>query len=318
MIVDEEDENNVPFVYSPTDMLRHGLLFSGLTEKQINRSSLKRNIQRFTDHYGANHIVCAQIWEELQTTTIIEARVHPDHLCLKYFLMSMHALRNYPTESQREKEWNISPKTGRQWVWFYLEKIQALKAQKITWPVDNYGTDVWILTVDGIHSWYHETKKGEFSQDSEYYSHKYGKAGVGYELGIALSEPRLIWMHGPFKAGFGDRKTFQINNVGLRAKLRSLGKKCIADSAYYSKENRDVVSALNPHDYKVVKKFKTRALQRHEKFNGMLKVFGCLDGRFRHTLPKYKIMFEACAVICQYKMENGQALYDILVERMVE
>jgi hypothetical protein len=203
-----------------------------------------------------------------------------------------------------------------------LRKLQALKFQKIVWPTDNYGNDVWANTVDGVHSWYHETKKGEFSQDSEYYSHKFGRAGVMYELGISLSEPRLIWMNGVYKAGWGDKNVFQkgdknIYKMSLRDKLRAAGKKCIADSAYFSKEDEDTVSGQNPHDHKVVKKFKRRALMRHEAFNGMIKCFRCLDGRFRHTMERYAVMFESVCVICQYQMEHGSPLFDVLVPSMV-
>ena len=169
------------------------------------------------------------------------------------------------------------------------------------------------MTVDGIHSWYHETKAGEFGQDSEYYSHKFGKAGVMYELGISLSQPQLIWMSGPFKAGKGDKGVFQ---SALRDKLRAGGKKCIADGAYFSKEDEDVVCTQNPHDVRFVKKFKTRALMRHEKFNGLLKFFRCLDGRFRHSMKKYGVMFEATCVICQYQMEHGNPLYDVRTPTM--
>jgi hypothetical protein len=40
----------------------------------------------------------------------------------------------------------------RDWVWYFVEKIQALKEEKITWPED-YGKDLWIMTVDGTHCW---------------------------------------------------------------------------------------------------------------------------------------------------------------------
>jgi hypothetical protein len=45
--------------------------------------------------------------------------------------------------------------------------------------------------------------------DSYYFSHKYGKAGVNYELGILLTKTRLVWMNGPFKAGTNDMAVFK-------------------------------------------------------------------------------------------------------------
>ena len=53
---------------------------------------------------------------------------------------------------------------------------------------------------------------------------------------------------------------------------------------------------------------------RHESFNGMIKQFDCLVGRFRHPMGRYATCFEAVCVLCQYKMEMGSPLFDILVE----
>jgi hypothetical protein len=79
-----------------------------------------------------------------------------EHLKIEYFLMAMHHLKRYPTEVEREGMFDISSKWGRDKVWYYVEKIQALKAQKIVWPDDNFGDDIWVLTVDGTHCWLRE------------------------------------------------------------------------------------------------------------------------------------------------------------------
>jgi hypothetical protein len=46
---------------------------------------------------------------------------------------------------------------------------------------------------------------------------------------------------------------------------------------------------------------------RHEQFNGMLKGVGCLYQRFRHSDARFKTCFEAVSVICQYRVEHGDA-----------
>ena len=116
-------------------------------------------------------------------------------------------------------------------------------------------------------------------------------------------------MNGPFKAGESDKKSFK--ERGLLAKLQSLGKRGIADGGYTGYPE---LSIPNAHDSPEVYKFKSRTLKRHETFNGMTKNFDCLSGRFRHSVDRFKNCFEAVCVICQYQLENGQPLYDILVE----
>jgi DDE superfamily endonuclease len=174
---------------------------------------------------------------------------------------------------------------------------------------------IWLMTTDGVHSWFHETAHPELSINTEYFSHKYNKAGLSYELGILLHECRLIWMRGPFPAGWSDRKSFK-HEGGLQAKLRETGTKSIADGGYHAEEDFDILSTPNNMDTDAVKKFKRRALKRHEKFNGLMKTFKCLDDRFRNSEQRFKNCFEAVAVICQYAIQCDKPLYNVLVDRM--
>jgi hypothetical protein len=54
---------------------------------------------------------------------------------------------------------------------------------------------------------------------------------------------------------------------------------------------------------------------RHEQFNGMVKEFKCMSEAFRHKpekLTKHQHCFKAVAVICQYRLEHGESLFDLL------
>jgi hypothetical protein len=113
-------------------------------------------------------------------------------------------------------------------------------------------------------------------------------------------------LNGPFRAGKGDLDTFQ--NHGLKDKIPA-GKKAIADKGYIGESEK--VSFANSHDSDEIRNFKGRARARHEGFNGRIKNFKCLDERFRHGIPKFKICFEAVCVICVYQMDNGSPLYDV-------
>jgi hypothetical protein len=284
----------------------------GFKRSRLKRAEKKTNIDRFRGHFGSNPNVIAEILEDLQTTEVEEAYVPSEKLNIDHFLMAMHHLKRYPTEIEREAIFNISHMWGRNSCWFYIEKVQALKAQKITWPEDDFGDDIWAITVDGTHCWIQEPQHPTWSQDRKYYSHKYNKAGLNYELGISLWQSRLVWMKGPTKAGGNDLQVFL--QEGLEAKLKATGKKGIGDGGYRGHPGE--MSTPNSHDSKEANKFKSRALKRHEKFNGLTKNFDCLSGRFRHSVDRFKNCFEAVCVICQYQMENGSPLYDILIEDM--
>ena len=311
---DASDDADDVVVFAPSEFMDVGLRLVNYTTRRIKRAKTKRNIERFIGHFGASPATVAKIWEDLQTTSIDEARVPPSMLNMDHYLMALHHLKRYPTDLEREAIFDVDGMRGRQRVWYYVGKIRQLKKEKIVWPADNFGSDLWVISVDGVHFWIEEPQHPEWSQDREYYSHKYNKAGLCYELGISLSESKLVWMNGKFKAGRSDNSIFQ--KEGLMQKLVSIGKRAIGDGNYVG--NPKVISTPNNHDSTPVKLFKSRALKRHEKFNGMIKHFDCLIGRFRHSAARFEDCVEAVCVICQYKLEMGRPLFDILIPAVVD
>jgi hypothetical protein len=147
---------------------------------------------------------------------------------------------------------------------------------------------------------------------SGWYSKKFNKAALAYELGIAIYHNKLVWINGPFPAGQNDKKIFNKPN-GLKSKIPD-GRKGIGDEGY--KGDPDKVATRNAaFDDPEVRRFKKRTLARHETFNSRLKAFGILNQAFRSTGPsrldKHKAAFEACCVIVQYEMDNGHPLFAI-------
>ena len=49
----------------------------------------------------------------------------------------------------------------------------------------------------------------------------------------------------------------------------------------------------------------------------MTKAFHILREKFQHAVAKVAPAFEAVAVICQYKVENDEPLFDILVDDVI-
>lgn len=162
-----------------------------------------------------------------------------------------------------------------------------------------------ILTVDGTHCPIEEPKHPTRSRDTTYYSHKFNRAAVSYELAISTFEQKLVWINGPFPAATHDVTIYRSALIHLIP----AGKKIIGDQGYRGEPN--TVSVYNPNDSDDTKKFKSRARCRHETFNGRIKFFGCLTKSFRHTLCKHKSTFEAVCVIVQYQLENGSPLFDV-------
>ena len=119
-------------ILTADQILRTGLLVVGFSDRRIQNVERAKSLERFRTAYGSNPIVYAQIWEDLQTTEIPEARIDKKTMDLNYFLMWLRFLKRYPTECELAGTFKICEKTARTWAWFYAQKIQALKGQKVS------------------------------------------------------------------------------------------------------------------------------------------------------------------------------------------
>jgi len=63
------------------------------------------------------------MFEDLQITEIEEARLDENKISIKCYLIAMHFLKVYEVEGRREPIFDLSPKTMREWVWHYVQKI---------------------------------------------------------------------------------------------------------------------------------------------------------------------------------------------------
>ena len=105
----------------------------------------------------------------------------------------------------------------------------------------------------------------------------FNRVGINYKLGIAIVENKLIWIKGLFKADKNDISIF--TKHGLKNRLLNLNKKkTIDDSGYHGHYN--CIFTPNAHYSQPVRAFKSRALKRHETFNGQTNVFKILRQQF--------------------------------------
>lgn len=179
------------------------------------------------------------------------------------------------------------------------------------WSPDHPDFDesaIVVLSVDGILCPAHEfsTTHPTKTKDPLYFSFKHKHSGFLYEIGCSIWTNHCVWIRGPYPGGqTNDKGMF---NDALKDKIPP-GKKALGDSIY--RGDQDICISKNKQDTPEVRKFKRRALARHEAFNGRLKRYDCLSNNFRHSMAKHKISFEAVAVICQYQIENECPMFDV-------
>lgn len=183
----------------------------------------------------------------------------------------------------------------------YLTRIFA----QIRWILDepmcnNNPDEFFFISVDGVHCRITEPR---FLPSSGWYSHKHNKAGLAYEVAVAVYHDKICWINGPFPAGQNDLKIFR---NGLMSKIPD-DKRVIADNGYSGEPDKAAIS--NTFDPQELQDLKHRAKARQETVNSCLKSFKILNDTFRtpgkKRLERHKAAFEACSVILQYEFDNG-------------
>jgi len=115
------------------EMMARGLELAGFDERRQESVRYDENLERFKSYYGSKPIVYAHIWEDLQTTDIAEARIEAkNQKDLDHFFMALCFLTVYKTEKQLSGLFKACDTTCREWCWYYIKKIQALKGQKVS------------------------------------------------------------------------------------------------------------------------------------------------------------------------------------------
>lgn len=113
-------------------------------------------------------------------------------------------------------------------------------------------------------------------------------------------------MNGPFACG--DYPDIKIFRIALKHDLDE-GERVEADAGYVGEAS---IKAPGPlYTDKEYVGMRRRAAQRHETVNGRLKIFNCLNEKFRHGVAKHAICFRAIAVLTQLAIENNEPLFPV-------
>lgn len=305
-----------PVVHSTSDILRRGLELIGLSDRRMQNWRIASLVDYFQLHYGSHPKVYRAIWRDLQETNVPAARVPHKFLNLDYFLLSIFFLRNYPTQKEMVVRFDLCKTTIDRWIWYYVKKIQALKAEKIVWPEawtdpNNPFVPYFAVSVDGVHCQCYERQTPGLHKDPKVCSHKFKSAGLLYEVAMSIWENKIVHCRGPARAGLQDRTMFRQELMG---KLRAMGSKGIADNGYYAEDLTDCLAFPNSHKPKELKTLERRVRTRHETLYTRMKVFKCLKDVHRSKAAdrdeKHQCCFEAVLVITQTQFDNGFPLFD--------
>ena len=176
----------------------------------------------FVASYGIRPEVCVVLLRKLRTVNC-----HPGVVPL---LWALGFLKTYQTETILSGHFGTDRKTFRESVWPIVEAIGDLQATVVSsfvinacllFPSNQYflqivwenrhrgrSTKTCKVTVDGTDCPIQEPIP--FSK--KWYSHKFKKAGLRYEVAVNIKTGDIVWINGPFPCGsWNDIKIFRCN-----------------------------------------------------------------------------------------------------------
>ena len=159
-----------------------------------------------------------------------------------------------------------------------------------------------LVTVDGTDCPIYQKKP----INSKYYSHKFKKAGLRYEVAVCIATGDIVWINGPFPCG-----TWPDINIFRRDLIYMLlpGEMVEADRGYRGEE--DYIRTNKMYVSRSDRRAKRRARLRHETVNRRIKNFNILTTVFRSALHLHRHCFRAAAVITQLSFECGERPWQV-------
>ena len=141
-----------------------------------------------------------------------------------------------------------------------------------------------LASVDGVDCLY-KTKRGyDGKPDKRFYSYKYKKSGLRYEVCVAIRSNNIVWINGPFLPG--EYNDLQIFRMGLKQHLQE-GERVEADDIYESEAPHKCYTPRHCLVRQDQKLMRNRIKKRHETINRRLKVFKSLNVVFTHSVERH-------------------------------
>ena len=158
-----------------------------------------------------------------------------------------------------------------------------------------------LITTDGT-DFQIATQKGK-----DWYSFKFKKSGLRYEVSLCILTGEIVWINGPFEAGkWTDICIFR----SAQMSELSSNERVEADDGYRGEAPRHIKCPLSLSNETQTLYMQQRVRNRQETVNKRFKNWGILKQVYHHSIPKHVDVFRAIAVITQLAITNGEKLFD--------
>jgi hypothetical protein len=141
----------------------------------------------------------------------------------------------------------------------------------------------------------------------KFYSWKYRKSGLRYEVALCILTGDIVWINGPYEAGiWNDISIFRdslVSNLEPNERVE-------ADDGYLGEHPQHVKCPAGIGNLKITEYMQQRVRNRQETINERFKNFEILKQVFRHDIILHGDVFRAIAVILQLTINAGEILFE--------
>lgn len=142
-----------------------------------------------------------------------------------------------------------------------------------------------------------------------FYSHKFKKSGLRYEVAISIISGDIVWINGPFECG--KWPDIKIMRASLCSELQP-GERVEADDGYIGEAPAKVKCPRSFTNKQSTEKMQARARNRQETVNARFKTWQILRQIFRHNIIKHGEVFATIAIITQLSIDHGEKLFQVI------
>jgi DDE superfamily endonuclease len=163
-----------------------------------------------------------------------------------------------------------------------------------------------LISVDGTH--FHVKQPTDFDVAKKFFSYKFEKPALSYEVALCIMTGDIVWIHGPFPGSFHDITIFRDS---LLSHLEA-GERVEADDGYIGEAPHHVKCPRSFTNPKETTRMQQLVRSRQETVNARFKDWGCLKQSFRHDLVKHSNCFRSVAVLTQLSIDSGERLFKVI------
>jgi len=141
----------------------------------------------------------------------------------------------------------------------------------------------------------------------KFYSHKFKKSALRYEVCLCILTGDIVWINGPYEAGlYHDISIFR---DALKTELAP-NERVEADDGYIGEHPQCIKCPKGFANLKETESMQQRCRNRQETINKRFKDWGALRQTWRHDIVAHAEAFTAIVIVCQLSINEGEKLFE--------